>query len=206
MRTRSPSNAPPENGDDGSTASTPTRLPVGPQLLTSTDVDVDLPTPGEPVRPTTCACPTSADQRRGDVTQTPASRSRPARSAARPRGGQLAGRSTRARRGPGCRRSGGPRRSRDAQDECISLTATAAQRRSAGPPPRRLSSRASVSASRAPDMPIGWPSAMAPPLTLTMSSRRRGPSSTGCHGRECFVDLDQVEIAHRQSGLARARS
>src|SRR5579859_704436 len=36
--------------------------------------------------------------------------------------------------------------------------------------PRRLSSEASVSTRRAPDAPIGWPSATAPPLTLTRSS------------------------------------
>src|SRR5690606_14930146 len=43
------------------------------------------------------------------------------------------------------------------------------------PPPRRLSSRARVRARRAPDIPIGWPSAMAPPLGLTRSGSR--PSS-----------------------------
>src|SRR5215210_4551964 len=43
------------------------------------------------------------------------------------------------------------------------------------PPPRRLSSRARCSASRAPLMPIGWPIAMAPPLTFTVLPSR--PSS-----------------------------
>ncbi len=57
IRTRSPSSAPPENGDDGSTASTPTRRPVARTTRTSSDVVVDLPTPGGPVRPTTCARP-----------------------------------------------------------------------------------------------------------------------------------------------------
>ena len=38
------------------------------------------------------------------------------------------------------------------------------------PPPRRLSSRARCSTIRAPDMPTGWPRAIAPPLTLTLSS------------------------------------
>ena len=57
IRTRSPSSAPPENGEDGSTASTPTRLPAARSAVTSADVDVDLPTPGEPVSPTTCAWP-----------------------------------------------------------------------------------------------------------------------------------------------------
>src|SRR5690606_35278306 len=39
-----------------------------------------------------------------------------------------------------------------------------------GPPPRRLSSWSSVRVMRVPDMPIGWPSAIAPPLTLVISS------------------------------------
>ena len=38
------------------------------------------------------------------------------------------------------------------------------------PPPRRPSSSMRVRATRVPDMPTGWPRAMAPPLTLTMSS------------------------------------
>jgi hypothetical protein len=59
IRTRSPSSAPPENGEDGSTASTPTRLPCSRNAETSTDVDVDLPTPGGPVRPITRARPVS---------------------------------------------------------------------------------------------------------------------------------------------------
>src|SRR4029077_3599875 len=41
--------------------------------------------------------------------------------------------------------------------------------------PARLSSRASVSASRTPVAPSGWPIAIAPPLTLSLSSSR--PSS-----------------------------
>src|SRR5665811_2633223 len=57
MRTRSPSKAPPENGEDGSTASTPTRLPALRIAVTSADVEVDLPTPGEPVIPTMWARP-----------------------------------------------------------------------------------------------------------------------------------------------------
>ena len=58
IRTRSPSSAPPENGDDGSTASTPTRRPArAAARATSAEVVVDLPTPGEPVSPTTWARP-----------------------------------------------------------------------------------------------------------------------------------------------------
>ena len=40
------------------------------------------------------------------------------------------------------------------------------------PPPRRFSSSARCRTMRAPDMPIGWPRAMAPPLTLTLSRSR----------------------------------
>ena len=50
MRTRSPSSAPPENGEDGSTARIPTRLPRARYAVTRL-VEVDLPTPGEPVSP-----------------------------------------------------------------------------------------------------------------------------------------------------------
>ncbi len=57
IRTRSPSSAPPENGEDGSTASTPTRCPCPRSARTSIDVEVDLPTPGDPVSPITRARP-----------------------------------------------------------------------------------------------------------------------------------------------------
>src|SRR4051794_30000608 len=57
MRTRSPSSAPPENGDDGSTARTPTRSPRARNADTSADVVVDLPTPGAPVSPMMRALP-----------------------------------------------------------------------------------------------------------------------------------------------------
>ena len=52
MRTRSPRMAPPENGDDGSIASTATRSPSARTTSTSALVSVDLPAPGAPVTPT----------------------------------------------------------------------------------------------------------------------------------------------------------
>jgi hypothetical protein len=55
IRIRSPSRAPPENGDDGSIASTPTRRSRARNAETSIDVDVDFPTPGGPVNPSTRA-------------------------------------------------------------------------------------------------------------------------------------------------------
>ena len=55
MRTRSPSSAPPLALDDGSTAITPTVMPSLRQAATSAAQSEDLPTPGGPVMPTTCA-------------------------------------------------------------------------------------------------------------------------------------------------------
>ena len=85
IRTRSPSSAPPENGEDGSTASTPTRLPARRSAATSALVEVDLPTPGEPVMPMTWAVPGVRRQRRPSPRAAAARRPRPARSAAPPR-------------------------------------------------------------------------------------------------------------------------
>ena len=66
---------------------------------------------------------------------------------------------------------------------------------------RGLSSAASrVARMRAPEAPIGWPSAQAPPLTLSLScgmprSRWR---DHGDHG-EGLVDLEQVDVGRRSS-------
>ena len=62
IRARSPSSAPPERREVGSTASTATDRPRARQAPTSRDSSDDLPTPGGPVTPTTCpgASPPSA--------------------------------------------------------------------------------------------------------------------------------------------------
>ena len=58
IRMRSPMIAPPVYGELGSTASTPTRLPAARQAAIRALTSVDLPLPGGPVIPTTCApCP-----------------------------------------------------------------------------------------------------------------------------------------------------
>src|SRR5450631_245850 len=57
MRIRSPSRAPPEKGEEGSTARIPTRLPRARKAPTIALVKVDLPTPGLPVMPKMCARP-----------------------------------------------------------------------------------------------------------------------------------------------------
>ncbi len=54
-RVRSPSSAPPEAREDGSTAMTPTVRPSPRQAAIRAPISVDLPTPGGPVTPTTCA-------------------------------------------------------------------------------------------------------------------------------------------------------
>ena len=67
--------------------------------------------------------------------------------------------------------------------------------------PERSSSRASVSASRMPVAPSGWPMAMAPPLTLSLSSSSPSSSSAGQDLRaEGLVDLDAVDLVERQAG------
>ena len=55
IRARSPSSAPPERFEVGSTASTATVRPSARQARTSSDKSDDLPAPGGPVTPTTCA-------------------------------------------------------------------------------------------------------------------------------------------------------
>ena len=59
-------------------------------------------------------------------------------------------------------------------------------------------------------MPSGWPSAMAPPLTLTLAGS--SPSSSHAHERlrrERLVELDEIEVADGEAGplqrLARGR-
>jgi len=54
-RVRSPSSAPPERFDEGSTAITPMLVPFCRQRPISAPASVDLPTPGGPVSPITCA-------------------------------------------------------------------------------------------------------------------------------------------------------
>ena len=148
-----------------------------PQVLarnarTSALVEVDLPTPGEPVRPMTWPVPASGAQRRHDLAEL--------RRGVLDQGDQPGHRPRLALPGPRDqvvdvglpRQVDGPS---DLQDQGVALAAAAAQPGRAEPPPRRRSSCARCSTMRAPDMPIGWPSAIAPPLTLTLSRPRRGP-------------------------------
>ncbi len=76
MRMRSPSTAPPVIGLDGSTATTAIRRPRDACSRTSASISVDLPAPGEPVMPTTCARPAKGASDADSASAPPAGRSR----------------------------------------------------------------------------------------------------------------------------------
>ncbi len=60
---------------------------------------------------------------------------------------------------------------------------------------------------RAPVAPIGWPSAIAPPLTLTRAgSSEQVPSARDDLGREGLVELDQVDVGEREARLLEQRA
>src|SRR5262245_40990778 len=63
MRIRSPRIAPPENGEEGSTATTPTVRPRARAISASARARVLLPLPGAPVSPTICARPVFGSSR-----------------------------------------------------------------------------------------------------------------------------------------------
>ena len=59
----------------------------------------------------------------------------------------------------------------------------------------------SVVVIRAPVMPKGWPSAIAPPCTFNLSGSTPRSRAEGQHlGRECLVDLDEVHVVDRHPG------
>src|SRR4051812_28107151 len=124
IRTRSPSSAPPLNGEDGSTASTPTRWPARLSSLTRALVAVDLPTPGDPVMPTTWAWPACGT--RAAITS---------RSCGEPSSTIETSRAT-ARDSPSrarATRSAGSSAPRDTDDQGVALAAATAERGRADP-------------------------------------------------------------------------
>ena len=59
----------------------------------------------------------------------------------------------------------------------------------------------------APVAPIGWPSAIAPPLTLHLSQSAPVSLQELEHdGGERLVDLDQVDVVDRHAGLLRGNA
>ena len=129
------------------------------------------PTPGEPVMPTTWALPGVAAP--GAAITSRSSGELVLDERDQPRDGARRHPRAPARRAPGrCRDGAGPDRPQ-AGTRMIRASPWPPPPHSAAapmPPPRRFSSRARCSTIRAPDMPTGWPSAIAPPLTLTLSS------------------------------------
>src|SRR5579883_984560 len=85
MRMRSPRIAPPENGEVGSTATTPTLCPCLRKRSISASTSVDFPAPGLPVTPSTNARPVDGYSRLSAATAAGSwsSRSRMSRAAAR---------------------------------------------------------------------------------------------------------------------------
>ena len=82
------------------------------------------------------------------------------------------------------------------------LAAADAQRGDAALDAARLSAASSVTRMRAPEAPIGWPSAQAPPLTLTLScGQAELAHRRHRHHREGLVDLEQVDVARAPAGL-----
>ena len=76
---------------------------------------------------------------------------------------------------------------------------------SPSPPPSRRRLCTSVARMRAPEAPIGWPSATAPPLTFTVSgSAPRMLDRVDGHRAEGLVDLDALDVADRLARPARA--
>ena len=66
----------------------------------------------------------------------------------------------------------------------------------------RSSSSSAVPTSSEPVAPMGWPSAMAPPLTLIFSrSMSRSRMYFSGHDGEGLVDLEQVDVAQRHARL-----
>ncbi len=166
------------------------------------------PRPGEPVRPTTCAWPVCG----ASAAATSGSSSSPSST----RRDQAGDRARVTRRGParpapgrpGCvvaSRPGQHGRSLAApvDDQRVALAAAAAQRRRAGAAaaPLAAPARASAPAGRR-DMPIGWPSAIAPPLTLTIvGADAQLAGGLDADRGERLVDLDEVEVGDGQAGL-----
>src|SRR3954467_8277647 len=193
MRTRSPSSAPPENGDLGSTARTPTRRPCVRNARTRAAVDVDLPTPGLPVSPTTRAPPAYGmsaaitSRNSGDAFSTreirrPTARASPARarSTSAPTSGL-----------PGTAGTSG----RDAQQQCVSLTPAAAQRRGTQAPaaPLQLVGESKCEARTGGADRVSQRNRAAVDIDLLRVDAEH-PRRVDGDRREGLVDLDQVQL------------
>ena len=158
--------------------------------------------PGLPVRPMTCALP-ACGASAAITSRSAGGRPRRARSAARRRAGDPPWPT---RPGRGRRRSarhavqaGGGQAVAGTRTMRASPWPPPPHRAAAPtPPPRRCSSSARCRAMRAPDMPIGWPRAMAPPLTLTLSTSM--PSSLA-EARPTAAKASLISTRSRSAGV-----
>src|SRR5581483_11887191 len=168
IRIRSPSSAPPVNGELGSIASTPTRWPASRYRAISALVIVDLPTPGAPVSPITRASPGPA----ASSTCSPASTRDRSRASARV-----------------------PLLPTDPEDEGFALAAAAAQARraEAAAAPGQLVAQVhgQPGAGGADRMPQRDRAAVH--VDLLRVDREVAHGLDG-HGGERLVDLDQVQV------------
>src|SRR6478735_4379911 len=206
MRTRSPRSAPPEKGELGSTASTPMRRPRSRKAPTSAVVVVDLPTPGEPVRPMTHALPawgaSAAITSRSD--SWPSSTREIRRATAR--GEPALADSTRAGTSTDRRatrrvseRSGGRG---DADDEGVALTAAATEGGRADAATTTLQLEREVqgdAGTRHPDRVAERDGAAVDVDLVDVDPELLGRGEAD--GREGLVDLDEVEVGRRDALL-----
>src|SRR6266571_6107086 len=216
MRTRSPSSAPPLNGEVGSTARMPIRSPAARYAAASAQATVDLPTPGEPVRPITRAVPVSGAmafmtaRSSGERFSTreisrASARASPERAPAMRASGSAGARCRRRRwssAAPGGRGSATARR-RHLEQQRISLAAAAAERRRAEPaaPAAQLADQVQRyprprGADRVADRDGAAVDVDPVRADAEVAHRLDGD------GGERLVDLDQVQVGHRAPGLA----
>src|SRR5665647_471195 len=203
MRIRSPSKAPPENGEDGSTARMPTRLPRALSAPTSALVIVDLPTPGLPVMPKMCARPVCGA--RAAITSRsagwPSSTSEMSRATAR--GAPALAASTRAGTSTGLLaiikgstlRSASRSLLGDAHDQCVSLPAATAESGRTDAATTAFELQHEVQGNPGPGhadgVPDGDRASIDVDLVCVDPENLRGGQP---HRGEGLVDLDQVEV------------
>ena len=206
IRTRSPSSAPPENGEDGSTASTPTRCPCPRSARTSIDVVVDLPTPGDagqPDHPGPAGVRGERRRRPRAAPATPSSTSEISRATDRAspsRAARHAASSTSAAR----RVEVTARKvAQTLQQQRVALAAAAAQRRRA----ETAAAPAQLERQVQRDPGAAHPDRVAERDRAAVDVDHLRADAEVAHRLDAdrgerLVDLDQVEVGHVQPGLA----
>ena len=200
MRTRSPSSAPPEKGDAGRPRAHRPAAPLaeGPDERGGRRRLADAGRAGDADDPALPAWGASAAiTSRSDAWPSSTREMRRATARGEPAlaDSTRAGTSTDRRATLGRERSGGRG---DADDEGVALAAAAAQRGCADAAAAALQLEREVQGDAGPDMPIGWPSAIAPPLTLTLSASM--PSSLA-EARPTAAKASLISTRSRSAGV-----